>query len=160
MPSLTPSLWFDRNAEQAAEFYVSVFPNSSVDAVTRSPSDNPSTKAGEVLLVSFTLDGMRFTGINGGPMFTFTEAVSFEIDCADQAEVDRYWEALVAGGGEPGQCGWLKDRFGLSWQVVPRQMGDYLGGADADGAARAMQAMLGMQKLDVEGLRRAYEDAG
>jgi len=160
MPSLTPSLWFDRNAEQAAEFYVSVFPNSSVDAVTPSPSDNPSTKAGEVLLVSFTLDGMRFTGINGGPMFTFTEAVSFEIDCADQAEVDRYWEALVAGGGEPGQCGWLKDRFGLSWQVVPRQMGDYLGGADADGAARAMQAMLGMQKLDVEGLRRAYEDAG
>jgi len=160
MPSLTPSLWFDRNAEEAAEFYVSVFPNSHVDAVTRSPSDNPSTKAGEVLLVSFTLDGMRFTGINGGPMFTFTEAVSFEIDCADQAEVDRYWEALVAGGGEPGQCGWLKDRFGLSWQVVPRQMGDYLGGADADGAARAMQAMLGMQKLDVEGLRRAYEDAG
>lgn len=159
MPSLTPNLWFDRNAEEAAEFYVSVFPNSSVDAVTRSPSDNPSTKAGEVLLVSFTLDGTRFTGINGGPMFTFTEAISFEIDCADQAEVDRYWDALVAGGGEHGQCGWLKDRFGLSWQVVPREMGGYLGGPDAEGRARAMDAMLKMQKLDVEGMRRAYEAA-
>ena len=110
-----------------------------------------------VLTVEFTLAGSRFVGLNGGPQFPFTEAVSFEIDCADQAEVDRYWDALVEGGGEHGQCGWLKDRFGVSWQVVPRQMGDYVGGPDPTGSARAMQAMLRMGKLDVEALRRAYE---
>ena len=138
MPKITPSLWFDGRAEEAATFYSSIFPDSRIDAVSRSPSDNPSTEAGEVLLVSFTLAGEQFVGINGGPQFPFTEAVSFQIDCADQAEVDRYWEALMEGGGEPGQCGWLKDRFGLSWQVVPREMGAYLGGPDAAGAARAI----------------------
>jgi predicted 3-demethylubiquinone-9 3-methyltransferase (glyoxalase superfamily) len=157
MPAITPSLWFDGTAEAAAEFYVSLFPNSRIDAVQRSPADNPSTKAGEVLIVGFTLDGLAFTGINGGPEFPFTEAVSFSIACEDQAEVDRLWDALVEGGGEHGQCGWLKDRFGLSWQVVPREMGAYLGGPDPDGAARAMVAMLRMQKLDVATLRAAYE---
>jgi len=156
---IPPSLWFDGNAGGAAEFYVSLFPNSRVDAVTRSPGDNPSTRAGEVLMVSFTLDGLSFLGINGGPQFTFNESVSFAIDCEDQAEVDRLWAALIEGGGEPGQCGWLKDRFGLSWQVGPREMGAYLGGPDPEGAAPAVAAMLQMTRLDVAGLRAAYEGA-
>ena len=157
MAKITPSLWFDGQAEEAAEFYTSLFPDSHIDMVSRAPADNPSTKAGEVLLVSFTLFGQPFTGINGGPQFTFTEAVSFQIDCADQAETDRYWDALIEGGGEQGQCGWLKDRFGLSWQVVPREMGEYLGGPDPAGAARAMEAMLRMTRLDVAALREAYQ---
>ncbi len=157
MSKITPSLWFDGRAEEAAEFYVSLFPDSRIDSVSRAAADNPSTKAGDVLLVTFTLDGQRFVGINGGPQFPFTEAVSLAVDCADQAEVDRYWEALVEGGGEHGQCGWLKDRFGLSWQVVPREMGAWVGGPDPAGAARAMEAMLRMQKLDVDAMRRAYE---
>ena len=157
MPKITPNLWFDGRAEEAAAFYTSILPDSRIDDISRSPADNPSTKAGEVLLVTFTLAGQRFVGINGGPQFPFTDAVSFQIDCEDQAEVDRYWEALVEGGGEHGPCGWLKDRFGLSWQVVPREMAGYLGGPDAGGAARAMEAMLRMQKLDVAKLREAYE---
>ena len=157
MPKITPNLWFDGRAEEAAAFYTSIFPDSRIDAISRSPSDNPSTKAGDVLLVAFTVAGQPFVGINGGPQFPFTEAVSFQVDCADQAEVDGYWDALVAGGGEPGRCGWLKDRFGLSWQVVPREMGAYLGGPDAAGAARAMEAMLRMEKLDVAKLREAYK---
>ncbi len=159
MQAITPNLWFDGQAEEAAAFYTSLFPDSRVDEVIRASADNPSTKAGEVLLVTFTLAGQRFTGINGGPQFPFTEAVSFQIDCDDQAEVDSYWEALVEGGGEHGQCGWLKDRFGLSWQVVPREIGAYLAGPDLAGAARAMDAMLSMQKLDVAKLRAAYEGA-
>jgi predicted 3-demethylubiquinone-9 3-methyltransferase (glyoxalase superfamily) len=157
MPRITPNLWFDGCAEEAAAFYVALFPNSGIEAVTRAPADNPSTAAGEVLLVHFTLDGLPFVGINGGPRFPFTEAVSFEIECEDQAEVDRYWEALIEGGGERGQCGWLKDRFGLSWQVVPRQAADYLGGPDPEAAARAMNALLAMGKLDIQALRGAYE---
>jgi len=157
MQKITPSLWFDGRAEEAAAFYTSIFPDSRIEDVSRSPAENPSTKAGEVLLVAFTLSGQRFVGINGGPQFPFTEAVSFAVDCADQAEVDRYWEALVEGGGEHGRCGWLQDRFGLSWQVVPREMGAYLGGPDPAGAARAMEAMLRMQKLDLELLREAYD---
>lgn len=156
---ITPNLWFDGTAEQAAEFYVSIFPNSSIDAVNRAAADNPGTSEGEAVVVNFTLDGRPFTGINGGPMFTFTEAISFAINCADQAETDRYWDALTADGGSEGQCGWLKDRFGVSWQVIPRQLGEYLGGPDPDGARRAFQAMLGMTRIDVEGLRRAYEEA-
>ena len=157
MSKITPCLWFDGQAEEAAAFYTSLFPDSRVDNVSRSPADNPSTSAGEVLLVFFTLSGQQFIGVNGGPQFPFTEAVSFQIDCEDQAEVDRYWDALVEGGGEHTMCGWLKDRFGLSWQVVPREMGELLGGPDPEGAARAMQAMLQMQKLDVAKLREAYE---
>lgn len=157
MPRIAPCLWFDGRAEEAAAFYTSVFPDSRIVDVMRAPAENPSTAAGEVLLVSFTISGQRFTGLNGGPQFPFTEAVSFEIDCADQAEVDRYWDALVEAGGEHGQCGWLKDRFGVSWQVVPREADAYLGGPDADGNARAMAAMLQMGKLDVDELRRAYE---
>jgi predicted 3-demethylubiquinone-9 3-methyltransferase (glyoxalase superfamily) len=157
VPTITPNLWFDGNAEEAAAFYASVFPEGAVTSVMRSPAANPSTGEGDVLLASFTICGMPFTGINGGPAFTFTEAVSFEITCADQTEADYYWEALVAGGGEHSMCGWLKDRYGLSWQVVPKQLGDYLGGPDPDGARRAMEVMLTMQRLDIEAIRAAYE---
>ena len=156
MPSLTPSLWFNYDAEEAANFYVSIFPNSRVVNVSKAPADSPSGKKGDVLTVDWELDGKPFNGINGGPDFKFNEAVSFVIDCADQAEVDRYWDALLAGGGEPGPCGWLKDRFGLSWQVVPRRLNELLAGSDRDGARRAMEAMLQMGKLDVAALEAAY----
>ncbi len=157
MKPITPCLWFDGQAEDAARLYTSIIPNSRIEAINRSPADNPSTPKGAVLTVDFTLNGQRFMGLNGGPDFKFNEAVSFVIECEDQAEVDRYWDALTAGGGEPGPCGWLKDRFGLSWQVTPRQLNDYIGGPDPDGAQRAMEAMLKMSKLDVERLREAYE---
>jgi predicted 3-demethylubiquinone-9 3-methyltransferase (glyoxalase superfamily) len=157
MKTITPCLWFDGQAEEAARFYVSLFPNSQIDAINRSPADNPSTPKGAVLTVDFTIAGRPFTALNGGPEFKFSEAVSFAIECEDQAEVDRLWDALTAGGGEPGPCGWLKDRFGLSWQVIPKQLNEYLGGSDPEGAQRAMEAMLKMGKLDVEQLREAYE---
>lgn len=152
---ITPHLWFDGNAEQAAEFYVSLFPDSRIDAVHRSAGDNPSTRKGEVLLVQFTLAGRPYAGINGGPQFSFTEAVSLQIDCADQAEVDHYWHALTADGGSESQCGWCKDRFGLSWQVVPRRLGELLASPDRAAAERTMQAMLPMKKLDVAALEAA-----
>lgn len=157
MPKVTPSLWFNGNAEEAAEFYVSLLPNSRVESVMRSPADNPSTPAGAVLVVNFTVAGQPFTGINGGPQFPFTEAISFAIDCEDQAEVDRLWGALTADGGSPGRCGWLKDRFGMSWQIVPREMGTLLGDPDPDRARRAMEAMLRMSKIDLAEMRRAVE---
>jgi predicted 3-demethylubiquinone-9 3-methyltransferase (glyoxalase superfamily) len=157
MAKITPNLWFDGNAEEAAEFYVTLLPDSRVNNVRRSLVDNPSTPAGAVLLVDFTVAGQPFTAINGGPQFPFTEAVSFVIDCADQTEVDRLWTALIDGGGEPGQCGWLKDRFGLSWQVVPRQLGEMLGDPDRERAGRAMEAMLKMSRIDIEALRKAFD---
>jgi predicted 3-demethylubiquinone-9 3-methyltransferase (glyoxalase superfamily) len=159
MPKITPNLWFDGNAEEAAEFWTRIFPNSRIDRVYRSPADYPSGRKGDVITVDFTLDGQPFTGINGGPDFTFDEAVSFLIDCKDQAEVDRYWEALTAGGGEPGPCGWLKDRYGVSWQVVPHRLDELLNSDDRDGAQRAMEAMLQMGKLEVAELEAAYEGA-
>ena len=157
MSKITPCLWFDGQAEEAAALYTSLFPDSRIDKVNRSPADNPSTPEGAVLTVEYTLAGQKFIGLNGGPDFKFSEAISFMIDCADQAEVDRYWDALIDGGGEPSQCGWLKDRFGLSWQVVPKQLTEMLEGSDAEGAKRAMEAMLKMSKLDVAKLREAYE---
>jgi predicted 3-demethylubiquinone-9 3-methyltransferase (glyoxalase superfamily) len=158
MPTIKPNLWFDGNAEEAARFYVSLLPGGSLDNVYRAPAANPSTPEGAVLLVEFTVAGQRFTGINGGPQFRFSEAVSFAIEDLDgQAEVDRLWDALIADGGEPGQCGWLKDRFGLSWQVVPRQLGEMLGSPDRDASRRAMEAMLEMGKIDIAELRRAFE---
>ncbi|WDR03893.1 VOC family protein [Devosia algicola] len=155
MTKITPSLWFDGNAEEAAEFYVSLFPNSRIDKKVGSASDNPSTKKGEILVVEFVLDGQKFIGINGGPAFKFTEAISFSIDCADQAEVDRYWDALTANGGAPSQCGWCKDRFGLSWQVVPKRLSQLLASQDRAAAERAMQAMLKMTKIEVAALEAA-----
>jgi predicted 3-demethylubiquinone-9 3-methyltransferase (glyoxalase superfamily) len=156
MAKITPCLWFDGVAEEAAGFYVSLLPDSRIDKVMRSPADNPSTPAGAVLTVEFTLAGQSFLGLNGGPQFPFTEAVSFSIDCEDQAEVDRLWDALTADGGKPVQCGWLKDRFGLSWQIVPRALPRLLSGPDKEGAKRAMEAMMEMVKLDVAELERAY----
>jgi predicted 3-demethylubiquinone-9 3-methyltransferase (glyoxalase superfamily) len=157
MSKITPCLWFDGQAEEAALFYSSQFPDSHVDKVVRAAADNPSTPAGAILTVEFTLAGREFIGLNGGPEFPFTEAVSFVIDCADQAEVDRYWEGLISGGGSHSVCGWLKGRFGVSWQVVPKQLNEMLESPDREAAARAMEAMLKMTKLDVEKLREAYE---
>ena len=154
---LTPNLWFDGNAEEAASFYASVFPDSRVDRVVRSPSDTPAGPAGMVLTVEFTVLGQPFVGINGGPQFPFTEAVSFSVDCADQAEVDRYWGALTADGGKPVQCGWHKDKYGLSWQIVPTLLHRLLDDPDRERAARVMQTMLGMVKLDVAALQAAYD---
>jgi predicted 3-demethylubiquinone-9 3-methyltransferase (glyoxalase superfamily) len=157
MKDITPCLWFNGQAEEAAQFHTSIFPNSRIDHVSRSAADNPSVNAGDVLTVHYTLNGRPFIGLNGGPDFTFTEAVSFEIECEDQAEVDRYWDALVAGGGEHSVCGWLKDRFGVSWQVVPRQLQEMLDSPDREAARRAMEAMLEMTKIDVAALREAFE---
>jgi predicted 3-demethylubiquinone-9 3-methyltransferase (glyoxalase superfamily) len=156
MPKPYPCLWFNGQAEEAAAFYTSIFPNSSLDKVTRAASDTPSGKKGDVLTVDFTLDGEPFMGLNGGPEFTFSESISFVVDCADQAEVDRYWDALVADGGEHGPCGWLKDRFGVSWQIVPKRLYELLDSPDAAANERAMQAMLQMGKLEVDALERAY----
>ncbi len=157
MDKIAPCLWFDGTAEEAARFYTSLFPDSRIDRVDRAAADNPSTKKGGVLTVEFTLGGRSFVGLNGGPEFPFTEAVSLQIDCADQAEVDRYWDALIEGGGAPSVCGWLKDRFGLSWQVVPKQLREMLASPDRPAAERAMKAMLEMTKLDVRELRAAYD---
>jgi predicted 3-demethylubiquinone-9 3-methyltransferase (glyoxalase superfamily) len=154
---ITPTLWFDGNAEEAANFYVSVFPDSRVDRVFRSPADTPSGPEGMVLLVEFTVAGQRLAGLNGGPEFPFTEAVSLSVDCADQAEVDRYWDALTADGGQPVQCGWLKDKYGLSWQIVPSALPRMLADPDRERAKRVMQAMLDMVKLDMAKLQAAYD---
>jgi len=156
MDKISPCLWFDGDAEEAARLYTSLFPNSHIDSVDRSPADTPSGPEGTVITVNFTLAGRSYIALNGGPDFKFTEAVSFSIDCDDQAEVDRYWDALLADGGEPSVCGWLRDRFGLSWQVIPRQLPEMLSSEDRDAARRAMQAMLKMVKIDVAELERAY----
>jgi predicted 3-demethylubiquinone-9 3-methyltransferase (glyoxalase superfamily) len=156
MPAQIPCLWFDGQAEAAAQLYTQVFPNSSIDGITRYGPDTPGTE-GAVLTVEFTLDGTSYVGLNGGPESTFSEAISFQIMCADQAEVDHYWTRL-SEGGEESQCGWLKDRFGLSWQVVPTRMYELLRDPDADRANRAMQAMLKMRKLDIAELERAADD--
>jgi prepilin-type processing-associated H-X9-DG protein len=156
MQKVTPFLWFDGHAEDAARFYVSLLPDSRIDRVTRSPADTPSGPAGMVLTVQFTLSGIPFVGLNGGPQFRFTEAVSFQIMCADQAEVDRLWTALSDGGAE-GRCGWLKDRWGLSWQIVPVRLHELLADADPGRSRRAMEAMLRMNKLNVAELERAAD---
>ena len=157
MSKITPCLWFDGEAEEAANFYVSLLPESRIEIVQRNTIDGPSGKAGTVLVVEFTLAGQRFMALNGGMKMQYTHAVSFKIDCADQAEVDRLWDALLSDGGKAEQCGWLQDRFGVYWQIVPTALPKYLGGPDRAAAQRAMQAMLKMVKLDIEGLRRAYE---
>jgi predicted 3-demethylubiquinone-9 3-methyltransferase (glyoxalase superfamily) len=157
MSKISPCLWFDGEAEEAANFYVSLLPDSRIEKIQRNTVDGRSGKAGTVLVVDFTLGGQRFMALNGGMRFEYTHAVSFKIDCEDQAEVDRLWDALSANGGSVEQCGWLKDRYGVSWQIVPTALGKYLGGADPAGAQRAMQAMLGMVKLDIAGLKKAYE---
>jgi predicted 3-demethylubiquinone-9 3-methyltransferase (glyoxalase superfamily) len=156
MSKITPCLWFDGNAEEAANFYASILPDSKVDAVVRAPSDYPSGQAGNVLVVEFTVAGQKLTGLNGGPYFQFNEAVSFQIDCDDQAEVDRLTEALSAVP-EAEQCGWVKDRFGLSWQIVPRRLKQLLADPDRAKAKRAMDAMMEMKRIDIAALERAAE---
>ena len=136
MDKISTCLWFDGQAEEAARFYTSLFPNSHIDSIDGSPADTPSGPEGTILTVNFTLGGRSFIGLNGGPDFAFTEAISLSIDCDDQAEVDRDWEALLADGGQPSVCGWLKDRFGLSWQVIPRQLPEMLNSQDRAAAKR------------------------
>ena len=155
MSKITPCLWYDHNAEEAANFYVALFPDSRIDNVVRSPADNPSTKEGAVLVVEFTLDGQKYIGLNGGPQFPFTEAVSFQVRTEDQAETDRLWDALTANGGEESVCGWLKDRWGLSWQITPRVLMEAMTGADKQAAKRAFEAMMTMQKIDVAKIEAA-----
>lgn len=154
MQKISPCLWFDGNAEEAVNFYVSIFPNSKICKIMLTGDAGPGPK-GSVLMIAFTLDGQSFQALNGGPLYKFNEAISMSVDCKDQAEVDHYWNALTAGGGKPVQCGWLKDRYGLSWQIVPRRLVELLNDSDAAKSARVMQAMMKMVKIDVAELGRA-----
>jgi len=156
MNRIATCLWFDKRAEEAAKFYAATFPDSAVKAVHRAPTDYPSGKAGDVLTVEFTVLGQPFVGLNGGPQFTFDEAVSFMVYTDDQEETDRYWNAIIADGGAPSVCGWCKDRFGLSWQVTPRRLMEMMASNDLPAAKRAMEAMMGMTKIDIAALERAY----
>ena len=155
MPKITPCLWFDTQGEEAAEFYTSIFPNSRIVDVARYGEAGPRD-AGTVMVVKFELDGHELVALNGGPEFTFDEAISFQIDCADQEEVDRYSEALT-DGGEQGPCGWVKDRFGLSWQVVPARLIELIGDPDTERGQRAMAAMLEMRKIDIAAVEAAAD---
>ena len=152
---ISTCLWFDGQAEQAAEFYVSIFDNSRVKSVSRYGDAGPGPK-GSAMVVEFELEGLAFMGLNGGPMFKFTEAISMKVDCGSQAEVDYYWDKLTADGGQPGRCAWLKDKFGLSWQIVPSRLVELLQGSDAKRSQRVMAAMLGMSKIDIAALEKAH----
>lgn len=159
MEKISPCLWFDGEAEEAARFYVSVFKDASLGTIVPYPAAAESVAgkpAGSVMTVEFTINGLTFTALNGGPQFKFTEAISFQVPCEDQAEIDYYWEKLSAGGKE-GPCGWLTDKFGLSWQIVPANMGEIMGGSDPEKNNRAMAAMLKMQKLVIADLKAAAE---
>ena len=153
---ITPFLWFDNQAEEAANFYASIFPNSAVGRITRYGEAGPGP-AGSVMTVEFQLEGQTFVALNGGPHFNFTEAISFVVNCESQAEVDRYWDKLSAGGAEV-ECGWVKDKFGLSWQIVPTVLLQFLSDPDPKKSQSAMKAMLGMKKLNVAALKRAYDN--
>ena len=155
MHKISPFLWFDTQAEEAAKFYVSMFGNSRIVSVTRYGEAGPGPK-GSVMTVVFELEGQRFIALNGGPQFRFTEAISFSVDCATQAEVDRLWEQLSKGGAE-GPCGWLKDKYGLSWQITPTALGKMLSDPDPAKSKRVMEAMLKMKKIDIRALQQAYE---
>jgi predicted 3-demethylubiquinone-9 3-methyltransferase (glyoxalase superfamily) len=156
MQKITPFLWFDNQAEQAVQFYLSVFKNAKAGKLMRSGDGGPGPK-GSVLTVSFELEGVEFTALNGGPHFKFNEAVSFLVACADQAEVDYYWDKLIEGGGEHSQCGWLKDRFGVSWQVTPTILLQRMSDPDPVKAGRVAQAMMKMTKIDIAAIEQAYE---
>jgi predicted 3-demethylubiquinone-9 3-methyltransferase (glyoxalase superfamily) len=150
MKKITPFLWFDTQAEDAMNFYVSLFKNSKVNNVSRAPD-------GKAFTVSFELDGQEFMGLNAGPQFKFNESISMYVNCEDQAEVDYFWNKLTADGGEESMCGWLKDKFGLSWQIIPKQLGELMGDPDPEKSQRVMQAMLKMQKIIVADLQKAYD---
>jgi len=153
---IQPCLWFDHNAEEAARFYAETFPDSRVGAISRAPADYPSGKKGDVLTVEMTILGMPFLLLNGGPQFTFDEAVSYQVATEDQAETDRYWKAIIDGGGEESVCGWCKDRFGLSWQITPKRLTQLMA-QGGETAARAFEAMMHMKKIDIAALDRAVE---
>lgn len=154
--NLTTCLWFNGNAREAATFYASIFPDSFVQDNWIAPTDTPGNKQGEEIVVNFKIFGQNFIGLNGGPQFPHSEAISFQIPCANQLEIDKFWDLLTKDGGQAGQCGWLKDKFGISWQVTSPEMMKYLGGSDANGAQRATKAMLEMQKIDLSILEKAY----
>ncbi|MEQ8207094.1 MAG: VOC family protein [Woeseia sp.] len=154
---ISPCLWYDGHAEAAADFYVSVFPNSKIDHILKSDGDWPGGKAGDAILVSFTIAGQQFQALNGGPNVPFSDAVSLSIACKDQTEVDRYWDALSADGGEEVQCGWLKDKYDLRWQVVPTVFMEMMQDKNREKANRAMGAMMQMVKFDIAALKRAYD---
>jgi predicted 3-demethylubiquinone-9 3-methyltransferase (glyoxalase superfamily) len=156
LSKISPCLWFNGDAEAAAKHYTTIFPDSRILSVDRAPAETPSGPKDMVLTVNFELFGQSYIGLNGGPDFQFSEAVSFSIDCDDQAEVDRYWDALLSGGGQESVCGWLKDRFGVSWQVIPRQLPELLSSPDREAAGRALEAMLKMVKIDVKELEDAF----
>lgn len=155
MQKITPFLWFDNQAEEAMNFYTSVFKNSKVGGVTRYGAGSPGQE-GSVMTASFELEGLQFTALNGGPEFKFTEAISFVVDCQSQAEVDELWEKLTEGG-EASQCGWLKDKFGVSWQIVPRELFEWINNPDPEKSRRATETMLQMQKIDLQKIREAAE---
>jgi len=154
---LATCLWFNKNAEEAAKFYAATFPDSRVIAVHKAPGDYPSGKAGDVLTVEFTVLGQHFVGLNGGPQFSFDEAVSFQVFTDTQEETDRYWNAIVGNGGQESQCSWCKDKFGLSWQIVPRVLTEAMNGPDTAAAKRAMDAMMTMKKIDIARIEAARE---
>lgn len=154
---LITCLWFNGNAREAATFYTRIFPDSSIADNWIAPTETPGNKVGEEIVVNFKIFGRPFIGLNGGPHFPHSEAISFQIPCRDQAEIDKYWDLLTSDGGEESQCGWLKDKFGISWQVTSPEMMKYLGGGDAEGAQRATQAMLKMKKIDLDQMKKAYE---
>jgi predicted 3-demethylubiquinone-9 3-methyltransferase (glyoxalase superfamily) len=154
---IAPCLWFEGNAEQAAGFYTSIFPDSRIDYVQRSVIDYPGGKAGDVILVEFTLAGLRYQALNGGPHDKFNDAISLSVACKDQEEVDKIWDALIAAGGKPVQCGWLKDKFGVSWQIVPEEFFVLMRDKDPKKSKRAMEAMMQMVKLDIAELKKAFD---
>ncbi len=155
MSKIAPCLWFDGKAEEAARLYVSLVPDSRIDGVTTIPADTPGGPAGSVQIIEFTLGGQQFLALDAGPLDPFNHAISFVVNCADQAEVDRYWDALVEGGA-PEQCGWLRDRYGVSWQIVPTVLGELMTDSDRGRAKRVMEALLKMVKIDITGLRKAF----
>jgi predicted 3-demethylubiquinone-9 3-methyltransferase (glyoxalase superfamily) len=157
MQKIAPCLWYNYDAEEAASFYVGLLPDSRIDRVVRSPADNPSMKAGGVLVVEFTLAGRPYVGLNGGPTFRFTEAVSLQVHTEDQEETDRLWNAFVGNGGQESECGWLKDRWGLSWQITPRRLMELIADSDPDRARRAMEAMMTMRKIDIATIEQAAD---
>ncbi len=162
MQKISTCLWFDGKAEEAAKFYTSLFKNSKIKATTTYDESSAAVsgqKKGQVMTVLFEIEGREFLALNGGPLFKFNESISFMIDCKDQKEVDYFWDNLIAGGGEPSQCGWLKDKFGVSWQVVPSILNELLNGNDTKKSRAAMKAMLEMSKLDVAKLKKAYDEA-
>ena len=157
---ITPCLWFDGNAEEAAAFYTAIFKDSEVGSKSNydeAASEVTGQKPGSTMVVEFEIAGQKFTGLNGGPQFNFNEAISFQIACKDQDEVDYYWQRLTADGGEESQCAWLKDKFGVSWQVIPTALNRLIGGPDVEGAKRAVAAMLKMRKIDMQTLQDAYD---